>query len=229
MPTFGLIAEGATDQQVIQAILDGVFDPEEIDTRPFLPIADQTFQHQVQNFSNWQLVLEYCASPKFEEAFPFVDYVVVQIDTDKCDDPKFGVRKEEGGQSLPIQEIITRVAAKLKDQIGQAVWDKFHDRILFAIAVETTECWLLPLYAAERDKGRHLNCLDVLNRCLRRKNRDTINPAAKKPRYYAELARPYSKRKELIKYFEENASLHHFVARLETLRVEMAGEPKEGE
>ncbi|MCW3052102.1 MAG: hypothetical protein JWN14_1272, partial [Chthonomonadales bacterium] len=39
MPTFGLITEGVTDQKVIQAIFNGVFDPEEIDVRPFLPIA----------------------------------------------------------------------------------------------------------------------------------------------------------------------------------------------
>ena len=214
MPTFGLITEGATDQQVIQAVLDGFFDPDEIDIRPFLPIADNTYKHQVQNFSNWQLVLDYCASPKFAEAFPFVDYIVVQIDTDQCDDPKFGVQKLEQGKLLPPGEIAARVSAKLKEKIGEAVWSLYGERILFAVAVDTIECWLLPLYAEGKGKSKTLNCLDTLNRSLRKKNMRPINPQSKEPRLYAELARPYSRRRELTKHCGENPSLAIFIERL---------------
>jgi hypothetical protein len=221
MPTFGLITEGVTDQKVIQAIFTGIFDPEEIDIRPFLPIADNTCKHQLQNFSNWELVLAYCASPKFEEAFPFVDYVVVHIDTDQCDDPKFGVRKEREGVALSPQEMVLTVSEKLKERIGEPTWSKYQERIVFAIAVETTECWLLPLYVKGKEISKHLNCLNVLNTHLRRRDLETINPAAKRPMRYAELARPYNKRKELMKNAPQNPSLDAFVKRLEALRISL--------
>ena len=217
MPTFGLITEGATDQQVIQAVLDGFFDPEEIDTRPFLPVYDNTHKHQVENFSNWQLVLEYCASPKFAEAFPFVDYIVVQVDTDQCDDPKFGVSKHEGGKLLPPSEIAAPVAVRLQEKIGDAVWNRFHERIIFAVAVDTIECWLLPLYAEGKAKAKPLNCLDVLNRALRKKNLHPINPQSKEPRRYEELARPYSRKRELNRHGGENPSLAVFIERLNAI------------
>lgn len=219
MPTFGLITEGVTDQKVIQAIFRGVFDPEEVDVRPFLPIADNTYKHQLPSFSNWELVLKYCASPKFEEAFPFVDYVVVHIDTDQCDDPKFGVPKTtEQGALLP-QEMVQRVSEKLIERIGEAIWSKYQNRIVFAVAVETTECWLLPLYATDKARGKHLNCLTVLNTHLRKKNLHPINPADKTPRRYTDLAVPYNKRKELMKHAPHNPSLDDFVKRLEELRT----------
>lgn len=217
MPTFGLITEGVTDQQVIQAILEGFFDPQEIDTRPFLPIADNTYKHQVQNFSNWGLVLEYCASPKFAEAFPYVDYVVVQIDTDQCDDPLFGVRKHNEGNLAPPDEIVARVAARLREKIDEHVWNEYRDRILFAIAVDTVECWLLPIHATGKDKPKTLNCLGVLNRFLTKRNLRPINAQSKDPRYYADLARPYARRRELIARCTENPSLAIFVERLRTV------------
>lgn len=225
MPTFGLITEGVTDQHIIRAVLDGFFDPEEVDIRHFLPIVDNTYKHQVQNFSNWELVLVYCASPQFVEAFSFVEYIVVQIDTDQCDDPRFGVQKHEQGKLLPPDEIVQRVAAKLQERIGDAVWNKFQERIIFAVAVDTIECWLLPLYAAGKEKTKTLNCLGSLNRSLQKKNFFPINPQAKEPRRYADLARPYSKRRELMKYYNENPSLAVFVERLQAIfSTEIANE-----
>ncbi len=218
MPTFGLITEGVTDQHVIAAILEGCFDPEEIDVSPFSPIADNTYKHAPQSFSNWELVLEYCASPKFAEAFPFVDYIVVQIDTDQCDDPRFGVQKHDEGHLLPVEEIVTRVAAKLQQQIGDAVWDMYHERILFAVAVDTIECWLLPLYVVEaKGKARTLNCLEFLNRSLLKKNLRPINPQSKEPRLYEKLADPYSRGSELAKHGGKNPSLAIFLERVKTV------------
>jgi hypothetical protein len=203
-----------TDQQVIRAILDGFFDPGEVDVRPFLPIADSTYRHQLPSFSNWQLVLEYCASRKLQEALPFVDYLIVHIDTDNCDDPAFGVPKVEDSKALPVREIVARVILKLQEKIGGSVWEMCHDRILFAISVETIECWLLPLFAAGNQKSKHLNCLNVLNRCLSKKNMRPINPQSKEPRYYSELSRPYSRRRDLLRHCGENPSFELFVEQL---------------
>lgn len=215
MHTFGLITEGVTDQHVIQAVLEGCFDPEEIDVSPFSPIADNTYKHAPQSFSNWELVLEYCASPNFVQAFDYVSYIVVQIDTDQCEDAKFGVQKHNEGHLLPAEEIVARVAAKLQRQIGDAVWDVYHERILFAVAVDTIECWLLPLYVLEaKGKARTLNCLDFLNRSLRKQDLRPITPDSKEPRLYKKLAGQYSKGSELAKHGNLNPSLAIFLERV---------------
>ena len=82
MPVFGLITEGLTDQPVIVNILTGLFGVE-TEVMPFLPLGDETFRNQPPSFSNWELVPKYCSSPDFEAALPWLDYVVVQIDTDR--------------------------------------------------------------------------------------------------------------------------------------------------
>lgn len=95
MPSFGLIAEGLTDHNVIKAIVEGVFGRDNADTRELVPATGSSHTHEPGQFSNWELVFDYCSSPRFKDAFPYLDYVIVHIDTDKCDDDKFGVPKYE--------------------------------------------------------------------------------------------------------------------------------------
>ena len=214
MPSFGLISEGATDAQVIGNIVLGLCD-EEPSFREFLPITDATQRGQVASFSNWELVLNYCASHQFEEAFQFVDFIIVHIDTDRCDDAKFGVSKQENGEPLLTRALIERVAQKLRDTIGPQVWEQYGHRVIFAIAVDSIECWLLPLYAPPNKMGKAVNCLDALNTALRRKNKSAINPDDKKPRDYDELSKSYRRAKELSKYKTKNESLAVFVEQLQ--------------
>lgn len=53
MTTFGLIAEGITDQVVIENILIGYFNNPDIIVNPLLPLRDETDKNRVDNYSNW--------------------------------------------------------------------------------------------------------------------------------------------------------------------------------
>jgi len=82
MTTFGLIAEGITDQVVIENILIGYFNNPDIVVNPLLPLRDETDKNRIENYSNWLKVFDYCASSKLKEAFQFSDYLIIQVDTD---------------------------------------------------------------------------------------------------------------------------------------------------
>lgn len=220
MARFGLIAEGVTDQRVIENILLGFFSggDDEPDVNDIQPRADET-SLAGRTWSNWELVLDHLASPDFEQAFGFVDFVVVHIDTDTCEEPNFGVPRREGGRNLEPRELIARVADKMRDKIGDEVWARRGGQIIFAIAVDSIECWLLPLHAASRKDATH-NCLHALNDALARGNKHPISPKRKDPRDYENLSRLFSKRRELQRCRGQNPSLAVFVENLEALAPE---------
>jgi hypothetical protein len=218
MPTFGLITEGLTDQEVVRAVAEGVFGAADTFVNPLQPVADKTFSHLAGHFSNWELVLNYCSSPQFADAFAFNDYVIVQIDTDRCEEPAFGVPKFEADRSLDPFEIAWRTALVIMGRIDPSVARTFGERVLFAISVETIECWLLPLYALGDQRRKHLNCLNALNRALRKRNETPISPDAKDPRRYSALAEPYTHRRNIETARGANVSLDLFVRQLESAR-----------
>jgi hypothetical protein len=215
--TFGLIAEGPTDHQVLISLLIGLFENEDrrVNTRPFQPLTDATAQGTADSFGGWENVLAYVASPKFEEAFPFVDFVVVQIDTDVCEETRFGVATHEGGQALPVPELVGRVADHLRARIGAEAWERVGGRTIFAVAVDSVECWLLVVHAPANQRDRRQNCLEHLNRALAKSKERPINAAAKSPRQYEKLARPFEKPKDLMRVRKHNASLDLFLAAAE--------------
>lgn len=100
MTTFGLIAEGITDQVVIENILIGCFNNPDIVVNPLLPLRDETDKNRVENYSNWLKVFEYCASSKFKEAFQFSDYLIIQVDTDTSEEVHYDIPKYQDGEEL---------------------------------------------------------------------------------------------------------------------------------
>jgi hypothetical protein len=166
MPSFRLISEGVTDRIVIKNILCGYFDNPDIEVERLPEPLDATDRNNVDNFSNWKLVLDYCKSDRFKQAFQFDHYIIVQIDTDVCGEPDFNIDKIEAGIELTPEKLAEKVSLKLQSLIGQDFYENFSERIIFAIAVHSTECWLLPLYCKNHEKQKYKGCLKALDRCL---------------------------------------------------------------
>jgi hypothetical protein len=218
--SFGLITEGVTDQAVIENVIAGCFEGIEPDVRPFQPLGDETYRGQHKSYGGWEQVLAYCTSTRLDEAFQFVDFIIVHIDTDRCEDAHFDVSKRHAdGSVCTCHELIVKVAARLREAIGDEVWARRHERIVFAIAVDSTECWLLPLYAESNKKNKQSNCLEVLNRALAKKNLRTVGSETKTARVYDQVSRPYSKHNTLMQHYRENDSLAVFVESLSPLEV----------
>jgi hypothetical protein len=221
MANFGLITEGITDQIVIENILSGFFDDPDIVINPIQPMRDETDRKRIVNSGGWTLVFEHCKSDKFQEAFSFNDYIVIQIDTDTCDDKGYGISKNEvgTGREYSPEELIEKVCQKLQELIGTDFYNDFSERIIFAIAVHTTECWLLPLYYDDANKSRFKGCLDRLNLALARK-KGGFTISAKTPDYYEFISKKYLKKKILMSKYEDNPSLKIFIEELAKRKIE---------
>lgn len=210
MASFALVTEGITDQEVLSAILYGFYD-EEPDIVEAQPVRDETDEHRQGNFAGWEKVLEYCGLPHFEQIFLTNDYAVIQIDTDVAEHPNFNVALTLGGKDLQEADIIAAVRDALVARIGAAIYARYAARILFAIAVHSIECWLIPAYESTPAKRKRIkNCAKHLTDTLAKQNIEL----KKESRIYEKLSKPFLKRKNLDMHIEHNVSFKIFVTSL---------------
>jgi len=95
---------------------------------------------------------------------------------------------------------------------GAAFLENYRLKILFAIAVNEIECWLLPLFYSDKNAAVTSTCLERLNRQLRKNNERPITE--KKYDQYDKISRPYCKRKALMAESDKNPSFKIFVDKL---------------
>ncbi len=221
MKTFGLIGEGHTDHKVLENILVGYFDDLEGDELDFVhrpEIGDNTYQMSQEQFGGWYQVLEYCGSEEFMEGIleQDIDFYVIQIDTDKCHEKQY---LDDDISKLTVKEQIETVSEKLIEKINKIdndFYKQYKEKLIFAISVNEIECWLLPIYFNDKNKGRTNNCIHALNKVLSKKNSNLIiNPNKKEPTKYDKLSSDFSRRKKLLKLYPHNPSLLLFVENLE--------------
>lgn len=211
--TFGLIAEGPTDHAVLENILIGFFNDPDLSQyiRPLQPLRDETDDSFAPG--GWSRIVEYCKSDVFLGALEHNEFLVIQIDTDCVHEAPFDLT-EKG--MLSIEELIEAVKSKFQELFGLAFGEEFltsiSSRLIFAIAVHSIECWLLPLFYSDHHAGAANNCLNRLNEKLVRVGR---KPVAKNYRYYATLSRDYAKNKRLMEHYPQNPSLQVFVTNLQ--------------
>ena len=215
MISFGLITEGLTDQIVIENILAGYFKNPDLTINPLQPERDKDDENKFKGYGSWSQVFAYCSLRDFQESFQFNDYIIIQIDTDVSQD--YGIpQQDENGEFTP-QELIVKVIEKFKQEIGEDFYSKCQQRIIWAISVHSIECWLLPLYYKDNKKSKFKNCLETLNKELVKKHDFTID--AKKPEYYRQISKQYSKHKDLMACYQHNPSLKNLVVDIESKKI----------
>ena len=215
MISFGLITEGLTDQIVIENILAGYFKNPDLDIRPLQPEKDKDDENKFTGYGSWSQVFAYCRSRDFQESFQSNDYIIIQIDTDVSEE--YGIPQQDENGELTPEQLIEKVIEKFKQEIGEDFYNKFQQRIIWAISVHSIECWLLPLYYKDSKKSKLKKCLSTLNKQLLKKHSFTID--AKKPEYYREISKQYSKHKVLMACYEHNPSLKSFVVEVESKEI----------
>jgi hypothetical protein len=222
MISFGLITEGLTDQIVIENILAGYFKSLDLDVEPLQPERDKDNQNK-SKYGGWTLVFDYCQSKDFRESFQFIDYIIIQIDTDVSEDYNIA-HQDENGEFTP-QQLIAKVIEKFRDGIGEDFYNTNQQKIIFAISVHSIECWLLPLYYTDKQKkAKCKNCLNTLNYELSKQHKFTIDKNAKNPEYYREIAQQYGKHKVLMKHYQDNPSLKIFIEEIESRNIQIIEE-----
>ena len=213
MPTFGLISEGITDQIIIENILFGIFGEDYVAT--FLePLRDASDEDKMTISGNWTKVIDYLMkADKIESALVFSDFIIIHIDTDVS--AEFGIQHNSSkeNRSLTPTELIAYAKANLISRIAPALYKRISSKIIFAIAVHSTECWLLPLWETQKAKQAQIaNCLDRINNAIQPKLKFTIGK--KEVAYYRKLSDPFAKAKVLKEKYKLNPSLRVFVEEL---------------
>ncbi|HRA72774.1 MAG TPA: hypothetical protein PLB11_08110 [Flavobacterium sp.] len=213
--TIGLVTEGITDQEIISNILYGYFNDDDILINELQPLRDETDKSKAENIGGWGNLIEYCKSEVFKKSFQIIDILILQVDTDICEE--YGVPKKEAGIDLTPEQLVEKVKLKFIDIIGEDFYKNFSDKIIFAISVHSIECWLLPIYYTDNKKSKMVNCLGTLNSKLNIVEGFTIDENNKNFTYYEKISKIYSKRKKLILYYKLNPSFKIFIDDLENL------------
>ena len=147
----GIIAEGFADANVIKAIVKRLLGCDGSDIRVLRP--EEAFDEtdlQAINFSNWGLVFETCRNEEFLGSF--LDglegeaIVIVHVDTAERGEQGYDVHEpvRTGQMDYATYSTILRENVKLK--IEALVAEPFRERIAYAIAIEETDAWLIPLF-----------------------------------------------------------------------------------
>jgi hypothetical protein len=216
MLKFGIIAEGPTDQTVIENILLGYFESQE-DEPAINPI--QPPRPLLETPAGWGQVFKSLERKDYEGALQYNDFLVIHIDTDVQEEPGFGVPKRDGEKELAVSDRVDRVIVRLKEDIDNDFALANAHRILFAIAVDTIECWLLPLLYGGKKSAKTTGCLESANRALRKANVNALSAGEKKfIQAYDEASSSYRKRKTLNKHHDKNPSLKLFIRQLDHLQ-----------
>lgn len=225
MASFMLITEGPTDQEALKAILTGYYGEE-----PFFPFlrprrdaTDESKQAE-EDYGGWERVFEHCEnSDDLRDYLVINDYLVIQLDTDVADHPNFGVPLTVGGMDRPEAELIQDVCRLIVAKLGEDFYQEFQDRIIFAIAVHSLECWLLPLYInpskntpkeieiAIKKSSQTKSCESRLGRHLEEKG---ILGYKKDVRTYRALANGFIEREKIEITRQRNVSFDVFISSL---------------
>ena len=79
MVNIGIISEGITDQIVIEYILVGLLQDDNLSIDPFQPTRDATDEDLATSAGNWDKVFEYCESSRFEYAVLNTDLLLYKL------------------------------------------------------------------------------------------------------------------------------------------------------
>ncbi|MFZ2217866.1 MAG: hypothetical protein WAV85_04190 [Rhodoferax sp.] len=203
MTSFALITEGITDQAILENLLSGLTDGKAV-TRALRPLRDETDNSRVakDEFSNWELVLEFVKSDQILDAIQTNDFVVIQIDTDQCEHINFGISLMENGKNKSIDKIVRECVMKIQGLLHPDFPEDERSRLLFAIPVLSSECWLISIH----DKT-HKHTRKTSNSCdLRLRTALTKKRLSFKKEYenYLKISNDFRKIK-LLKLSSENS------------------------
>ena len=158
---------------------------------------------------------------EYRTALQTLDFLVIHVDSDVSQEIGFDVPWNDSNGALPIETLVQNVVARLVELIGKKTYEAHAQRFIFAIAVHSTECWLMPLVFHDKKGEKITGCLEAINYELRavrsEKPLSLADGSGKEPKAYRQLSRDYRKPKVLREGAAKNPSLMLFVRQLERL------------
>lgn len=220
---FGIIAEGYADVAVIKAVLKaliGIDGSDIIQLRPSEQF-DETDLNEMQ-FSNWNLVFESCQNEDllytYFESFPEEALSVVQIDTAERGEAGYDVPKPLRTKDTEWKTYSEQLFSAVKEKISQIIPNAYREKVTYAIAIEETDAWLIPLFdTSHKDTAQHATPKEHLHNLIRKmdgKRRNRYTDTIKKNLNYVNIGKEL-KRKSLTICRQRNRSLDLFCAEIE--------------
>ncbi|WP_160055661.1 hypothetical protein [Pseudomonas sp. R84] len=212
MPSFALFAEGITDQVVLEKIIKvfykGISDTGVV-VNCLQPTRDATdvSRQQEGDYGGWQQVLEHCSiSDNLHEAFSLNDYVVVHLDSDVADSDCSPVDPTQD-----LEDIVIGVEQMIIDSVEPELLEIYSGRFILAVAVQSTDCWLLPLFTNIAHERTTINsCEGKLGMVLRRSKKYYKKDGP----CYLDLVKEIKKRAHLTQMSSCSPSLTRFLEAL---------------
>jgi len=222
MLRIGILSEGLTDHAVLKQVLLGFFedDADLLQVNSSFP-PEATGAGEPEE-GGWTVLKQRLLEGHHRLALQFNHYLVIHIDTDVCEEVGYDVSRRDPVTGMERDPDALRSAAieQLKSWLGDDFCEAHGDHVLFAIAVDSIECWLLPLLEAKPTKqGKTTGCERAANHALKLAGRDSLSFG--KLRRYAEEAAPYAKRKTLLAKGPLNPSLRAFLDELTARNIEI--------
>lgn len=173
MKTIGLICEGVSEFRIMNTVLSR-FLGDDFVINPIEPAIVVKHGVMKQNSGGgWSRVLDHCNEQKFFEILQLNNYLVVQIDSDACQE--YGVSPLDSNNRKKSPEVLySDIVARLSQGFSSDFLQAYEGRILFAVCFDEIECWLLPLIYSDNNRCRTTNCIYTLNRELSRRNLPAI-------------------------------------------------------
>jgi len=204
--SIGLVCEGKTDQILLEKILTTWTGNPELRINRLHPKSGES--------GGWSQVFKYCESEDFQDIFAANDFIIIQIDTDFMSGDGVGEKYRIDLKDLNVKETVEAFQEKIIELIGEEFYEEYSSGIIFAIAVNEIECWLLPVYFSDKKAKKNVSCIDTLNTVLPQKEGFYID--AKDDVYYRKLAKNFRKKKDIEKYAKQQESLSLFLENLQS-------------
>lgn len=217
----GVIAEGKADIAVIKAILKvlmGVDGSDVIQLRPSEQLDETDLN--AMNFSNWNLVLESCGDNDLLDAY-FENLeeealLIVQIDTAERGEKGYDIPEPQRTKHTDWVEYSLQLRNKVVEKIAFIVPETYRSRIAYAIAIEETDAWLIPLFDNTcKETAQYVNAKERLHNLIGKvgKKKNGYVDTDKKNLNYAAIGKEL--KKGLKDCRRKNKSLDLFCIELE--------------
>lgn len=221
----GIIAEGFADANVIKAIVKKLLGCDGSDIRLLRPeeVLDET-DLQTMSYSNWGLVLDSCRNEEFLGSF--LDglegeaIVIVHIDTAERGEKGYDVYEPVRTGQMDYAEYSITLRNNVKLKIEALIAAPYRDRIVYAIAIEETDAWLIPLFENKRgDSASRAHPKETLQTLIgaEKKRIKTFRDTSRGAWDYVKLGKELSK--SLTDCRQKNKSLDLFCLEIEQYQI----------
>ena len=227
MASFAIICEGISENLSLHAIIEKMSQTDSY-FADIQPRTEMSHGHSVQEGSGgWTEVLSHCNTEEFQMALQNNDYLVVQIDADRCDEKPFGIKKvDENNQPRTDEDVYNDIITRLLQDVDNDFYEANKERIIFAICFDEIECWFLPLFYSDKRACATTGCINKLNQELGKEKGGYYIPEegknGPKARSTYQFILKKIKRKDIPRISQYNFGFQMFVEQMDSIKDEIA-------